>query len=51
MGGEYEVRSLLMRCCALSYVNTNIPGDVHDHVVIIYGIDIVDYLYGLCCNQ
>jgi hypothetical protein len=50
MGGHNEVRSLLMRCCAISYANTNIQGDVHDHVVVIYGIDIADYLYVLCFN-
>jgi hypothetical protein len=50
MGGQYEVRSLLMRCWEISYVNTNIQGDVLDHVVIIYGIDIADYLYVLCFN-
>ena len=34
-GGQIEVRSFLMRCCARSQVNTNMLGDVHDHEVII----------------
>ena len=50
MGCQCEVRSLLMQCCAIYYVNANIHGDVHDHVVIIYGNDIADYLYVLCFN-
>jgi len=43
MGGQFEVRSLLRQCRAISNVNTNIQEDAHDQGFISYGIDIIDY--------